>query len=134
MVDKFQSGGVHMELQGEEDLLLVDGYGDGGFRLQGVKVAGSVVVLEDGFHPVKATSLLDLAEDDFVSVLAAPNKPEFILIGTGERMNLLPATLRKYLEEKGYPYELMDTGAAARTFNVLRMEDRRVAALLLAVS
>jgi uncharacterized protein len=37
------------------------------------------------------------------------------------------------VREAGVVIEPMDTGAAARTFNVLLMEERRVAAALLAV-
>ncbi len=123
-----------MELQGEDNLLLVEGYGDNGFRLQGNRVEGSVAVLETEYFQINATSLLDLTIADFETIISADTKPEFILIGTGERMNLLPTAVRQFLNEKGYAFELMDTGAAARTYNVLRMEDRRIAALLLAVS
>ena len=41
--------------------------------------------------------------------------------------------LRKALHEAGVVAEVMDTGAACRTFNVLMAEERRVAAALIAV-
>lgn len=122
-----------MEQQGSDDLLLVEAYGDGGFRLRGRRVEGSVLLVGDGFFPVEAESVADLAEAHFDQLFTADEKPEILFVGTGAKMQLLPGAIRKFLEAKGFMPELMDTGAAARTLNVLRMEDRRVAALLLQV-
>lgn len=133
MAANIQSGGVYMEQQGADDLLLVEAYGDGGFRLRGRRVEGSVLVIGDGFYPIGAASVAELSETDFAQLLSAEERPEILFVGTGEKMQLLPADVRKYLQSKNFMPELMDTGAAARTFNVLRMEDRRVAALLLQV-
>ncbi|MEX0298444.1 MAG: MTH938/NDUFAF3 family protein, partial [Kordiimonas sp.] len=80
-----------------------------------------------------AESLSDLTEAHFDEVFSAVDKPEILFVGTGSKMQLLPAPIRKFLEAKGLMPDVMDTGAAARTLNVLRMEDRRVAALLLQV-
>lgn len=129
----FSSGGIYMEQQESEDLLLVEGYGDGGFRFFGKRVEGSVLVTEAGYYPVDAMDVASLTAGHFDNV-TGDNKPEILLIGTGEKMTLLPADVRKALQASGIGFELMDTGAAARTFNVLRMEDRRVAALLIQIS
>ncbi len=133
MTGKIQTGGIYMEQQGSGDLLLVEAYGNGGFRLHGRRVEGSVLLVGDGFFPIDAKTVADLTEADFDAVFSVENKPEILFVGTGEKMQLLPASIRKCLEAKGLMPELMDTGAAARTLNVLRMEDRRVAALLLQV-
>jgi len=130
MSKSFQTGGIHMEQQ-DGDVLLVEAYGGGGFRFLGARVEGSVFVTDAGFFPVEAAEASALTEGSFKLALESP--PEILLIGTGEKMTLLPAALRKWLQASGMGYELMDTGAAARTFNVLRLEDRRVAALLIQV-
>ena len=122
-----------MEQQGRDDLLLVEAYGDGGFRFRGRRVEGSVLVIGDGFYPVEAIGVSDLTAMHFDQLHSADEKPEILFVGTGEKMQLLPAAIRQHLQAQGYMPEIMDTGAAARTFNVLRMEDRRVAALLLQV-
>jgi len=132
MSESFKTGGIYMEQQ-EGDYLLVEAYGDGGFRFLGRRVEGSVLVTEAGFFPVQAESMADLVSDHIAAVANAAERPEILLVGTGEKMALPPANIRKMLQESGLGYELMDTGAAARTFNVLRMEDRRVAALLIQV-
>jgi len=130
MGDSFQSGGIFMEQQEGESLLLVEAYGDGGFRFLGKRVEGSVLVTEAGFFPIDALAATDLTIAHFDMLVSGKDRPEILLVGTGDKMTLLPAELRKALEQQGFSVELMDTGAAARTFNVLRMEDRRVAALL----
>jgi uncharacterized protein len=58
---------------------------------------------------------------------------EILLLGCGPRMELVTKAMRQPLRDAGIVVEPMDTGAAARTFNVLLSEERRVAAALIAV-
>jgi uncharacterized protein len=58
--------------------------------------------------------------------------PEVVLLGTGERQRFPPAGIRAAFTARGVGLEVMDLGAACRTYNVLVQEERRaVAALLL---
>lgn len=58
-------------------------------------------------------------------------KPEVLLLGTGARQRFpSPAVLRPLLQA-GIGVEVMDTQAAARTYNILMAEGRRVVAALL---
>lgn len=57
--------------------------------------------------------------------------PEVVLIGTGARQHLLPARVTQGLLGIGIGVEAMDTQAAARTYNILMAEGRRVVAALL---
>jgi uncharacterized protein len=57
--------------------------------------------------------------------------PEIILLGTGPRLVFPPRELLLGAQARGVGIEVMDTGAACRTFNVLLAEDRMVVALLL---
>lgn len=59
------------------------------------------------------------------------NAPEVILIGTGAAQEFLPASIIAPLLALGIGVEAMTTHAAARTYNILMSEDRRVLALLL---
>jgi len=70
----------------------------------------------------------DLAEGDFAAILEAG--PELILLGTGTRNIFPPRELTFAFARKGIGFEAMDTAAAARTFNVLANEARKVAAVL----
>lgn len=69
-----------------------------------------------------------LRETDF-EVLLEWN-PELIILGTGPGSVFAPRELVFALARRGIGLEFMDTGAAARTFNVLASEGRSVAAVL----
>lgn len=60
-------------------------------------------------------------------------KPEIVLFGTGPRLRWPPATTIAALHEFGIGVEVMDTAAACRTYNILMLEGRRVAAALLMI-
>lgn len=58
-------------------------------------------------------------------------EPELVLLGTGARQSFPAAVFGAQFLRRGIGFEVMDTGAACRTFNVLVAEQRRVVALLL---
>ena len=58
-------------------------------------------------------------------------KPDVIVFGTGWQTRLPPRELVFALARHGIGFEMMDTPAACRTFNVLVSEDRDVAAVLI---
>ena len=72
--------------------------------------------------------IADLVDADFGRVI--DSKPEIILLGTGATNVFPPRELTFAFARKGIGLEIMDTAAAARTFNVLANEGRRVAAIL----
>jgi len=57
--------------------------------------------------------------------------PEVLLVGTGQRQRFLPAATLAPLQCVGIGVELMDTQAAARTYNILMAEGRNVIAALI---
>jgi uncharacterized protein len=54
-----------------------------------------------------------------------------VLIGTGEKLKFPKQSLLIPLMKAGIGFEIMDTGAACRTFEVLAAEGRSVAAALI---
>jgi len=70
----------------------------------------------------------ELSESDFAGVL--DRSPEIVLLGTGVRILFPPRELVFAFARRGVGLEVMDTAAAARTFNVLATEGRRVTAVL----
>lgn len=56
---------------------------------------------------------------------------EVVLFGTGERQRFPHPRLTASLTNAGVGVEVMDTGAACRTYNILVSEGRRVVAALL---
>ena len=76
--------------------------------------------------PDKAVA--DLVEDDFGPLL--DERAEIILLGTGASRLFPPRELTFAMARRGIGLEVMDSMAAARTFNVLAGEGRPVAAVL----
>lgn len=73
--------------------------------------------------------LAELKDDDFSALLE--HEPELVLLGTGVSNEFPPRDLMFAFARRGVGLEVMDTAAAARTFNVLAGEGRRVAAVLI---
>ena len=103
---------------------LIQGYGDGGFRIAGVAHHGSILVFPEFTLSWPVADMDRLAADSFGQVLGATRMPEILLVGCGRKFALLAPDVRQALEDSGIAVEIMDTGAACRTFNVLLGEDR----------
>lgn len=73
-----------------------------------------------------AVQALALTAADMAPLLAL--RPEVILLGTGSRQVFPPAAVMAACLTAGIGIEVMDNPAAARTFNILASEGRRVAA------
>lgn len=125
--------GMAINVENDENLLLVESYGEGGFKLQERRIKGSMIVSGAGFYPLDASIVGDLCFRSLEAVAGKP-LPEILLIGTGKIMQPLPKNFRQDLERNKIPYDVMDTGAAARTYNILTLEGRRVTAMMLAVT
>jgi len=115
---------------------VVERYGPGSFQISGRAFANSVLVFPERTVDWGVTSFSELNADAFAPVLAeaeASGGIEILLLGCGFRMELVRQALRTPLRAAGIVIEPMDTGAAARTFNLLLSEDRKVAAALIAL-
>ena len=112
----------------------IQGYGDGGFRIEGERIEGSLIVFSSRVVPWPVSDPADLTLTSFDAVLAENPPVEILVVGCGARLVLPPSELRAKLREAGVAADFMDTGAACRTFNVLLAEERRAAAALIAVA
>ena len=112
---------------------LIQGYGEGRFRVAGQVFSGSVLVFPERTlaWPVDEPAAVTLASLD--AVTGGDVSTEILLVGCGARFVPARAELARSLRAAGIALEWMDTGAACRSFNVLLGEDRRVAAALIAV-
>jgi uncharacterized protein len=112
----------------------IDAYGGGGFRVSGAWRPGSLLIVDDKPADWTATSLEALTVEDFAAVFDAPaGSVEFVLLGTGPTQALPPKEVRDAIRARGMGLEFMATEAAARMYNVLAGEGRRLAAALIAV-
>jgi len=113
-------GGVH----------LVRGYAPGSIRIGADEYRTSLLVSADRlvteWPPERLT---DLEREHIEAILDF--EPDIVLLGSGVTQQFPDAAVLAPLYERGIGVEIMDTGAACRTYNVLVSEDRRVVAALL---
>lgn len=121
-----------------DDRFLIRGYGKGYFRINDARYEGAILItpgalllLEDGETNGSIPDPSLLSED--AQQLIDANS--ILLCGAG---NTFPShaadIIASYVHRYKRAPDIMDTGAACRTFNVLAGEDRDVCALLLPVS
>jgi uncharacterized protein len=111
---------------------VITGYGNGGFKLNHQFTQGSLLLFPEHSQPWNVTDINKLTLEDLAPVLNAQGV-ELLLIGTGASMIPFAPAIRQAFRVKSIAVDVMDTGAACRTYNVLLAEERRVAAALIAV-
>lgn len=91
--------------------------------------SSSIIMTPKQVTPWRPATLNDLTEEDLLQLLEF--KPKVVLLGTGQTLQFPPLALWRCFIEKNIGYEVMDTAAACRTYNVLMTENRAVVAGLL---
>ncbi|MFM8845988.1 MAG: Mth938-like domain-containing protein [Gammaproteobacteria bacterium] len=109
--------------------LLIRGYAAGKLRIGDREITSSVVLSATQLHTdLVPQQPAELAEADLVPVFA--DQPEVVVIGWAGGQTFLPAAQRRWFLERGIGIEVMELGAACRTYNVLVGDGRRVVAIL----
>ncbi len=109
--------------------LTIRSVGEDGIRINEQLWLGTIALTPDEvIGQWQQVALSDLVIDDFGSLL--DDSPELVILGTGTKSQFPPRELMFAFARRGVGLEVMDTAAAARTFNVLAGEGRRVAAVL----
>ena len=112
------------------DLNTIAGYGSDHVKINQEQFDANLVVLPSSLETGWASGGFDaLAATDFQRL--ADLGVEIVLIGTGASQRFPEPALLRPLIEAGIGFEVMDTGSACRTFNILVAEGRSVAAALL---
>ena len=121
---------MKLHLSGLSGQNLFTGYGAGYVMVNQTRHERSLIVLPD--HVIEnwqAQTFEQLAAEHFECLLSL--QPEMVLLGTGVTLRFPHPSLTKTLLLSKIGVEVMDTGAACRTYNILTGEGRRVAAALL---
>ena len=109
---------------------VVRGYGPGMLRIGERSFDRSLIVTADtlieGWRPAR---IEDLQPADLEPLLQL--QPEVLLIGSGARQGFPERATLSALYAARLGFEIMATGAACRTYNVLVAEGRKVAAALI---
>lgn len=111
---------------------VIQRYHAGGFRITGQDYSGAVIVMPGAAFewPLAAP---DLSSGAFDSLMPYVDELDVVLLGTGAARMFVDAGVLHAVKDKGVMVDIMDTGAACRTYNVLMAEGRRIAAALLPV-
>jgi uncharacterized protein len=104
----------------------IEGYGPGFFRVAGHVLRGPCLITPWDAGPWGGY-------DDTAGPLSLVGQIDVLFVGTGASIAHVPAAFRAALEGQGIGVEVMASPTAARTYNVLLGEGRRVAVALLPV-
>ena len=108
----------------------IESYGAGGFRVEGVRLEGPILILADTAGPWSG----QVTPEGLAHVVAAgPAAVECLILGVGRAMSPPPRALGAALQSAGIGLETLTTPEAVRLYNLLARDGRRVAAALLDV-
>ena len=106
-------------------------YGPGHFLISDRDWREPVLVTPTVTTPWPVTRAEELSAANVAAVKEGAAPAELLVVGCGSRAVFVPPPLRAALKEIGLALEVLDTGSACRTYNVLLAEGRRVAAALI---
>lgn len=131
----------------------VTAYGPGYIEVNRIRFETAIAFGPEGpVHPWPASTAADISTDllmqacgltskpkDPLAFLESgegqptldPNRPEVLLVGTGARQVMLSHAITHPIVRAGVGVESMSTSAAARTYNILMAEGRKVIVALL---
>lgn len=112
-----------------KDTLVFRGYEDDYLLINAKRYTQSLLLLDNKVQqPWGAPSVAELRVENFAFL--DQQVPEILLIGTGDCTRFPSQAIMDLLQERHVPFECMSSAAAARTFNLLLSEGRRVAAAM----
>ena len=113
----------------------IDAYGRGGFRFASMSHKGSLIALPSGTWSWDVRDPGELTPESLARILIEPMGEDFsvLLLGTGAAHVAPSAAVRKAIAERGLTLDVMTTGAACRTYNIMLAEKRPVGAALMVV-
>ncbi|MBS0242064.1 MAG: hypothetical protein JSS20_07790 [Proteobacteria bacterium] len=112
----------------------IEAYGNGGFRFAGMSHRGSLLCLPDAIEAWAVGTPETVEPADFRKLIERRDVLDFVIFGSGAEHRLPSPAVREMFKAAGLSFDVMATGPAARTYNVLLAEGRRVGAALIAVS
>lgn len=107
--------------------MVIEGYSPTSVTINGTSHALPLMVSADNIQPLPT---LDTITVDTICTALSEAQCEILLAGTGNSIHFFDSTFERGLRTLGITLDVMNTGAACRTYNVLLSEERPVAALL----
>ena len=110
---------------------LVQAYGPGQFKIGEQVYPRSILLFSGGVFQLDIESIDQLNETVLERVFLANPKLDILLVGYGLSKGQVDCQLSNALRNAAIGFDIMNTGAACRTYNVLALEERRVAAVVI---
>ena len=104
-----------------------------GFALPTCPIAAPCWLSRRGSGRGRSIPSAELTDEALDPIFAEGDAIDLLLLGTGADIAAIPAAFRTRFREAGIGLDVMQTGAAARTYNILLAENRKVGAALIAV-
>lgn len=110
---------------------VIRSYGPGHFVIGEREWREPVLVTPGATSAWSVTRVEELTLASVAALREGPAPTELLVVGCGARTAFLAPALRAEFRAAGLAVEVVDTGSACRTYNVLLAEGRRVAAALI---
>ena len=121
---------MKLHLNNTVGLNAITGHGDGSVSVNNQPIYHALIVTPDKIiDPWQIADLSTLSVIDFAHLLDL--KPELVIFGSGKTFRFPDPRIMAAFAQARTGFEVMDTAAACRTYNVLAGEGRNVAAALL---
>lgn len=120
---------MKINLDAEQSGNAISAYAPGVIRIAEREFRQPCVITADAVHLDLLPASISEIDAEHCSALINLDI-EIILLGSGAKQQFIDSSLMRSMAERGVALEIMDTGAACRSFNILLAESRSVAAAL----
>lgn len=121
---------MKLHLNTPDGINTISGHGPGFVMVNNSRIeTASIVMPEQLISPWEVSDPSVVVLADFATVLAL--KPELVIFGAGKAFRFPDPRIMAAFSQARIGFEVMDTPAACRTYNILSSEGRIVAAALL---
>jgi len=109
---------------------VINAYETGRFTINNQVYSQNLIVTSDQLINQWEPARVEQIDETHIQYLIGLN-PEIILLGTGKTLRFPHPELISIAMQQGIGFEVMDSGSACRTYNILSAEDRNIVAALI---
>ncbi len=112
----------------------IDEYGKGGFRFANMSHKGSILCLPSGIRAWNVNSFNEINIEKLKPIFDEAENIDIFYLGAGSDIAVIKREIREEFTKRKIVLEVLNTGSAISTYNILLSERRKVGAALIAVS
>lgn len=115
----------------DEHIARIDGYGKKGFLVNGIEYHSAIICYGSLTFAWHVKNLKEVTKESLAVLDLIKPAPDILVLGSGANFHRFPEELVEHLRKNGTNVDIMATGNASSTFNILNQESRVVACALL---